>query len=325
MIIYFYLKERYNIIITNLYLFKMNNFHKSIQPEINCCLYCSSTEDKFMTDYELGKIICTNCGYHIGNDNICEKQEWIYGNSMDNSPCNNVQNPYFKKQSTTVWLTGVKPQVQITHKYHHVFTKKEQSLSNMYKIIDNLREKYPKLLKVCICNDAKSFCQQLDESKEKIQRGNIRIGIIGAALLRALVKRNHNYLDQKVMAKMCNINIKHLCKAEEILDTYLYKKGYREDQGLISKSLNIHVQNIIKLFPELELTGEVITKLFNFVDKIDNIIYKINNKKNNIAIACIYHILKDYYDDNLKDYLVDKLEINEHTLTHCYDSLKLEL
>lgn len=284
------------------------------------CAYCKSI-NKIITDNELGKQICTNCGFHVCDDNICEKQEWNYGNNLENTLCNNLQNPFFKKQSTTVWLTGVKPQVQITHKFHHVFPKKEPSLNNVYNVIDRIKEENPRLLNVAVCNDAKSFCQQLDESKVKIPRGNVRKGIIGAAILRALIKRNKNYLDTKIMAKMCKIDIKELCRGQEILDSYLFKQGYKDDQVIVSKSIKVYVSEFLIKLKDLEISEEVIKELFEFIEKVETFYYKINNKKNNIAIACLYHILKDYYDDNLKEFIIETLDINEITLGHCYTSL----
>lgn len=280
------------------------------------CPSCGGSSDNFIIQSSEGVQLCKNCGTHISDVLISEKQEWTNGAENSFERCSTVADKLLSKQSKSTWITGLPSHMIRTHMFHNFYPNKEQGVLNMYHEIDKIGKKCN--LNTAIKYEAKVLCKKVNG--KIISRGNTRKGIICAAIMQAYKSKTVDYLKIDKMAKICEIDKKYIRKG---MDT-IAKINFEENKfdKLIPRGIDSYATEYMA---NLELESDIKDSVISFIEYIEPKVSEINNMPASIAGGCIYSILREKYEEEelaiFRIKMKEKCDLNEITINHCYENI----
>lgn len=291
------------------------------EKDINCCKSCKKYT--LLDDFANGIIVCTACGVINDDQIIDESAEWSFGadeaasGGKDPARCGMPTNPFFEKSGCSTIIGGP------SHK--NFFMKKLHAQMSMDYVERSRYHMFVKISKMCetlsqsVIETVKYYYVQM--SKEKLSRGNVRLGLIACCIFYAC-KKDKVPRSIKEVSAMCDIEPSVFNNAHKI---------FRE----IMKD---HIS--VDLFEETTQVDDLVTRFCGYLNfdrkkrcyfnkqiiQMNNIIDEtqilIGKTPSAITAACIFYICKKDNIEIKKNYISKQVNVSIVTINKIYNLLE---
>lgn len=285
---------------------------------VQICKKCNNENVHY--DINHGSIVCLNCGEYNGSV-MTDNTDWqSYNKSKtnglkDDNRCSRYSLSY---NTQKIYIQGLHQQSLINK--IHMWSEVSYRKKNMNNIKMYIINKFKNVINKKTCDDAfnlyKDVYHKTSNSKDRIYRGNVRHGVIGACVYFAS-KQNNEIITAIEIATIIGIKKTIVLSGYKKVNNLLHEHNLSETTNTPSKPndfvdkycdiLNVNEGN-------REIIGDIITNLckHNFA---------LQNNPKTIVTSSIF-LVSCIYDIGLsKKDISEKCQISQVTIYKCFISL----
>ena len=301
--------------------FQSNTIIDSKPKDLNNCKTCK--KQTLLDDFTNGIIVCTSCGTINTDQIIDESAEWNFGadeaasGGKDPARCGMPTNPFFEKSGCSTMINSAGNKNFFMKKLHAQMSMDyvERTRYHMFVKIGRMCES----LSPSVLETVKHYYVQM--AKEKLSRGNVRLGLIACCIFYAC-KKDKVTRSIKEVSAMCEI------------EPSVFNNAHKKFRDIMKH----HIPN--ELFEETTQVDDLITRFCGYLNfdrqkrcyfhkKItimNNIIDKtqmlIGKTPSAITASCIFYICQKSKMDITKKYISQQVNVSIVTINKIYQLLE---